>query len=95
MNEFPRQMIASYSPCTSRLSQRQSAWTTRRMCPPYFMPLAKALASISALPSAETTVSNPSSSSRTEWNPVPVATSSTLCTPRERSWSTKNLPSLW
>ncbi|CAM5400632.1 hypothetical protein SALBM135S_00284 [Streptomyces alboniger] len=85
--------MASYSPCTSRLSQRQSAWTTRMMWPPFRMPFEKAMDSISALPSA-LTVSNPVASRRTEWNPVPVATSRTLRTPRLRSRSMENVPSL-
>lgn len=63
------------------------------MWPPKDMPLANAFASISGLPST-LTVSKPSSISRTEWKPVPVATSSTSRTPRALSWSMKKVPSL-
>jgi hypothetical protein len=55
--------------------------------------LANAFASISGLPSA-LTVSKPSSISRTEWKPVPVATSRTFFTPRALSWSMKKAPSV-
>ena len=65
VKELPRQIMASNPPCTSRLSQRQSARTVLRMWPPFSRPFSKALASIAALPSTLTT-SKPSFKSLTE-----------------------------